>query len=389
MEYLEYLYFFYFLFSVCYIFFFSVVGVLAEPGKSPLSSQENKIAVLVPAYKEDEVIVHVSNKALEQSYPSDRYEVIIIADSLRPATLEQLRQLPIRLIEVSFENSTKVKALNRAMAEIGDDYDIALVLDADNIMETRFLQKVNDVFNDGHMVIQTRRAAKNKNTAYAVLDALSEIINNHIYRKGPSAVGLSGTLTGSGMAFDYMLFKNTMKTLKAVVGFDRELEYELLAQGVKSVYFDHIEVYDHKTDQPKAFANQRKRWISSQFHYLKEYFGKGLRALLRGDFVYFNSTILSNAILPRIILLGLLFVTAILSIIFSTYLQLSPLVWWLLLGTNLSALVLAVPLSFYDKKFFKAAIYIPQIFCTMFLHLFRLKGAHKKFIHTPHEQINT
>jgi hypothetical protein len=42
------------------------------------------------------------------------------------------KKLPIKLIEVSFDKSTKSKALNKAMATLDQDYDIAVVLDADN-----------------------------------------------------------------------------------------------------------------------------------------------------------------------------------------------------------------------------------------------------------------
>jgi cellulose synthase/poly-beta-1,6-N-acetylglucosamine synthase-like glycosyltransferase len=46
--------------------------------------------------------------------------------------------LPIKLIEVSFDKSTKSKTLNKAMATLDQDYDIAVVLDADNVMAPDF-----------------------------------------------------------------------------------------------------------------------------------------------------------------------------------------------------------------------------------------------------------
>jgi cellulose synthase/poly-beta-1,6-N-acetylglucosamine synthase-like glycosyltransferase len=52
------------------------------------------------------------------------------------------KKLPIKLIEVSFDKSTKSKALNKAMATLDQD-DIAVVLDADNVMAPDFLAKIN------------------------------------------------------------------------------------------------------------------------------------------------------------------------------------------------------------------------------------------------------
>ena len=60
--------------------------------------------------------------------------MVVIADSIDVGALATLKSLDIIVIEVSFEKSTKAKALNRAMAELKDQYQLAVVLDADNIM---------------------------------------------------------------------------------------------------------------------------------------------------------------------------------------------------------------------------------------------------------------
>jgi cellulose synthase/poly-beta-1,6-N-acetylglucosamine synthase-like glycosyltransferase len=109
-----------------------------------------------------------------------------------------LRELPITTYEVTFETSTKAKALNYAMSQLTEQYDIALILDADNIMATDFITKLNATFDLGYQVVQGHRTAKNTNSPTAILDAISEEINNHILRKGHRALGLSSALIGSG-----------------------------------------------------------------------------------------------------------------------------------------------------------------------------------------------
>jgi hypothetical protein len=42
---------------------------------------------------------------------------------------------------------------------------------------------------------------KNTKGAFAMLDAMSEEINNNIYSKGHRAIGMSSRLTGSGWQF--------------------------------------------------------------------------------------------------------------------------------------------------------------------------------------------
>ena len=151
----------YFLISCLYVFVFAVAGHAYKKRKHTGKSKLHKIAVFIPAYKEDNVIVDVANEALKQEYPPSFYDVIVIADSLQDNTLKKLRELPVKVVEVSFEKSTKTKALNAAMDQVTRSYDYALILDADNLMESRFLTKLNDAFNKGFKVVQGHRKAKN------------------------------------------------------------------------------------------------------------------------------------------------------------------------------------------------------------------------------------
>jgi len=342
---------------------------------------------LIPAYKEDQVIVGVAEQAIQQNYPSDLFDVVVIADSLKPITLQRLSILPIKVVEVSFEKSTKVKALNRAMAAIGDDYDCALILDADNVMERDFIRKMNSLFDQGYLAVQARRDPKNENTSMALLDGLSETINNFIYRQGNVALGWSASLNGSGMMFDYQICKNLLSKMDSIGGFDRELELRLVERGIKVFFARDIIVYDEKVSNQQVFEHQRKRWISSHFFYLRKYFVDGWKKFFRGNIAYFNSAVLRNIQLPRLLNLGLLSATIILSMLLSSYTYISTWTWIALLGLNIVAMVFAIPRRFYNVRLLKSIVLLPRLFGKMFLLLFKLKGANKTFIHTPHGRI--
>lgn len=100
----------YFGYVVAYTFIFSKVPSLTE---APTTYSRFAVFIL-PSYKEDAVILPVARKALQQTYPQYLYSIIVIADSLQPATL---RQLPIEVIEVTFDVSTKVKSLIAALRQ--------------------------------------------------------------------------------------------------------------------------------------------------------------------------------------------------------------------------------------------------------------------------------
>lgn len=373
--------------ATLYIFIFSIASLFYKQRTYNSNGNFKKVAVLIPGYKEDEVIVEVAKSALEQDYPKDLYDVVIIADSFQKDTLKELNSLPIKLIEVSFEKSTKSKALNKAMAQLTSDYDIALVLDADNLMAHDFLSKINAAFECNFIAVQGHRAAKNMNNSWAVLDAISEEINNNIFRKGHRVLGLSSAIIGSGMAFKYNYFKNLMATVTAVGGFDKEIELKMLKAGHKIVYLDDAIVLDEKIQKSEVFGNQRRRWLSAQFHYFRKDFLNALKDLiLKGNVDYFDKAI-QFIQPPRILLLGAVILLSASFIIGNYFLGNQPIysIYWIVLAiTCVLSFIFSVPKSFYNFKTLKALASLPKGMFMMLLSLLKIKGANKTFIHTQH-----
>lgn len=380
----ELLFLSYFIYVVVYTTTFSIAGLFYRTPREHKEITFRRFCVLIPCYKGDDVIVEVAKKALEQSYNSTYYTVVVIADSLKSETLSMLRLLPIQVIEVHFDSSTKVKSLNEALNRLPKEFDYAIILDTDNVMDVDFISNMNSVLSTSVRAVQGQRKPKNQNNSLAILDGVSEAINNHIYRQGTVSLGLSASISGSGVAFEYPLFKEKINSMNSVGGFDRELELLLLADGVKVHYHKNAIIYDEKVSQTKTFTNQRKRWISSQYFYLRKYFASGVSALLKGDFTFFNSAVLRNIQLPRLINIGLLMILTAGLYFLKDHLAFGYEVWILLFLVNTLSILIAIPKEFYNQKLASAVLRLPVIFLNMLLLLFKLKGANKKFIHTPH-----
>jgi cellulose synthase/poly-beta-1,6-N-acetylglucosamine synthase-like glycosyltransferase len=324
-------------------------------------------------------------EALKQSLDKSLYDVIVIADSLQASTLSSLRQLDIVVHEVFFETSTKVKSLQNVLNTY-TGYDIAVILDADNIMDTDFLENINKYFASGWMAIQGQRVAKNNNSPFAILDGLSERLGNHINRAGSMALGLSSPIIGSGMAYDFSMLKEIMNSIDSVGGFDKELQVKVLERGEKILYLKDAIVFDEKVDNPEVFKNQRKRWISSHYIYAKKFFLSGVKGLFKGKISLFNIAVLISIQLPRVMNLGILFSLVVLSTLLQSHLHFSVWYWLTLFITYLISFILAVPISLYNRKFLLALLHAPKAFFAVLMLHFKLKGADKKFIHTPHKQ---
>lgn len=375
----------YCLLSVLYLFILSLWGRLfyRKPAATVFEEGTAKtIAVLVPAYREDGIILSTARNLLSLDYPAHLYRVYIIADSFQPSTIQELRRLPLTVLEVSFDKSTKTKSLNEAFKRIGEPYDLALICDADNMLAKDFLKKINHAFATGARAVQGRRVAKNLDTSFAILDACSEAINNHIFRKGTNAIGLSSAVIGSGMAFEYGMVRDILGGIDAVGGFDKPLQLKVVEQGVSIRYLDHALVFDEKVDSSQAFGQQRKRWVSSQFIYLKRSFVPAMKQLFRGNFSYFNLAVANNLVLPRAFML-------VLPVLLAAWALLAGWTSWAIASgalwvTYLLALFIALPPQMLNRDLLQAVLKLPKAIFMMFGALFQVRKSNKTFIHTVH-----
>ena len=370
----------YFACCVLYVFSFSIAGLFYQNRKFAKASYLRRFAILVPAYKADKVIEELASNVLLQDYP--HYDLIVIADSMDEPVIERLKQQSVKVMKFTADHRTKALALNTIMAQLPDhEYDIALILDADNLIKERdYLSRLNDAFDTGFKAVQTHRIAKNINTSLAVLDAVSEEINHTLFRRGYAVLGLSSSLCGSAMAFDYKLYKEQMKHIFSS-GEDKELEIRLLKNFIHVEYLDDLVVFDEKTQHAGAFVTQRARWIANQIKQARKNSGESIVQLFRGNFDFFNR-VLQYFMLPRIILLASTFVATLTAVIF-----LPPLYYgiWVILCAVLSiSLLVSIPRKMYNMLLLKAMLYLPFGAFLMIRSLFSMKGATRKFHATEH-----
>ena len=288
---------------VGYLLFYAIASKFYRPRKLSEARILRRFLVLFPAYKEDRVIVSTIRNFLEQEYPKEMYDVLVISDQMQPDTNAALQTLPICLQVADYTNSSKAKALTLAMnVTANESYDVVVIMDADNVTTPNFLAEINRAFESGLHAVQAHRTGKNMNTDIAVLDAISEEINNGFFRSGHNAIGLSAGLAGSGMAFDVHWFRRNVGHLQTS-GEDKELEALLLKQRIHIEYLEQLPVYDEKTQKKEGIKNQRKRWIAAQYGALRASLPDFPKALIQGNIDYCDK-ILQWMLPPRLIQLA-------------------------------------------------------------------------------------
>ncbi|MDD5785407.1 MAG: glycosyltransferase family 2 protein [Prevotella sp.] len=369
--------------SVAYITFYALVSLFSRNGIKTVDvpeSPESTFLVLFPAYSEDRVIVGSVKKFLFQNYPQDKYHVAVISDHQQESTERLLSDLPVTVLRPVFDKSSKAKALQYAISEVSGQYDYVVVLDADNIVETDFLHRLNILLKEGYKAVQCHRCAKNSDSSVSVLDGVSEEINNTLFRKAHNLIGLSSALIGSGMCFDYSWFSSHVTKL-TTAGEDRELEVFLLREGIYIKYADDILVFDEKVSSADNFQRQRQRWMSAQVNCFLSMLRHLPEAFVRLNVNYVDKTVQQMLVPRSMLLLFLLFMSLVMSAAAPWW----SIKWWSLLVLTGLSLFLAIPARLRTKSVFSKVGTLLRLSIKMARNVRHIDHKNEDFIHTDHK----
>ncbi|MGZ5248300.1 MAG: hypothetical protein ACXWCR_14430, partial [Flavitalea sp.] len=218
-----------------------------------------------------------------------------------------------------------------------------------------------------------------------LLDAISEEINNTIFRKGQCALGFSASTIGSGMAFNF----NSLKKIYLKPGIvdnpacDREVEYDQIIDHVIIEYIDDSFILDEKVQDLSSFRSQRTRWNESQLWHIRKFFqaiGKE-----KSNKQFWNK-FFQNIIPSRFILSLAIVVLLIASVIFefNEIDIISPgIIYWIILFCVYHfTLYLSIPGFLKKKKYLISFLYLPIVGFHYIRALFKIKPGKKDFVHT-------
>ena len=345
--------------TVLYLGIFSVASLFNRDTIQDKAKTQNRFAIIIPSYKQDSVIEQAVVSILSQDYPQRLFDVVVVSDHQSEITNMRLAQYPITLLTPDFAESTKAKSLQYAILKLPEFkiYDIALVLDADNIVEQDFLTKVNDAFETAATkAIQMHRISRNRDTAAARMGSIFEEINNNIFRKGHINMGISAALAGSGTAYDFTWFKNNVMKAKTA-GEDKELEALLLKQGYFIDYFDNILLYGEKKRTTSKMNEQHSRWTLQQFQNLLKNIRYLPGAFIRKQYDWADKLI-QWMLMPRTSMIGIMmFMSVLLPFIYLTL----AVKWWVVSSAVLFFFALATPDYLVDEMWARTFLRSPFV----------------------------
>ncbi len=275
-----------FLLVMVYLAFLAVASFWPA-GKQRPCPPRYRFAILIPAHNEERQIGATLEHLLAVDYPAGLYEIIVVADSCRDRTVDEVRSRGVTCWQYERgEDRGKGYVLQWAFPRLlaRGDHDAFVVLDADSHVDIGFLRAVNSRFCQGARVVQGYTQVRHPERS--VLESLAFLgfaLNRNLRYRGRSRLGLSANLMGTGMCFTREIIERFGWPATSMV---EDIEYQmfLLLHGVRVVFASdaRISVELHRSRQ--ASARQRARWDMGKVNVRNRFLGRLLRrGFGRGD----------------------------------------------------------------------------------------------------------
>ncbi len=267
-----------------YYFIISFFGLFSKRLPEGLEGY-NRFAILIAAYNEERVIAALVENLRHVEYPDDKYDVIVIADNCTDDT-EGVAARAGAMVWARHNPAEKGKgyALQWAFDRVtgGDKhYDAVLVIDADNLVDLKFLGIINQHLLAGEEIVQSYLDSKNPGDTWVTRSIhVGYVITNRLMQLAKYNLGLSCALGGTGMCIKTDLIKRIGWGTQSLTE-DLEFQIKALLHGVPVCWAHDAIVFDEKPLTLIASWNQRKRWMQGHFSVARRYaptlFAKGLK----------------------------------------------------------------------------------------------------------------
>ena len=262
-------------------------------------SYQPRVAVLIPAYNEEKVIVRTVRAVLASTYPN--FHVIVIDDGSRDETLQITRrafaaeEASGRVLILSKPNFGKAEALDYGLKHLEDE-EIFVGIDADTVIAPDAIERLVPHFlNPKVGAVAGNAKVGNRVNLWTRWQALEYITSQNFERRALNTLGAVSVVPGAIGAWRTSAVIEAGGYRSDTVAEDADLTMALLRCGYRVEYEDLALAYTEAPVNASGLMRQRFRWS----------FGI-LQAVWKHRGVFARKGVLGLVALPNIVIFQIL-----------------------------------------------------------------------------------
>ncbi|MBT4333630.1 MAG: glycosyltransferase [Candidatus Cloacimonetes bacterium] len=318
-----------FIFLLIYLFYLYLFYKGLRKRDVKFSNEKPFVSVVVAARNEEQNIARLLTVLVNQTYPSDKFDIIIANDGSTDSTESIVNKFATKWTKIKLLNVTgredvispKKNALSQAIELAGGE--IILSTDADCLVGKYWIESMVANFNENEMVIgysRTKLADWNK-TSFIKKFEHFDFLAMLFAAAGAISSGKYFSCSGQNIAYKKQAFNDVggFAKIKHLISGDDVNLMQLFRKSGKKVRFaftDHSYAYTKPIESIGKFMSQRSRWTSNM----------KWQILLNPEFFIYLLSVFFITFLPIVILfnywqlgIGLLLLRMIFELIFLKY----------------------------------------------------------------------
>ncbi|MBE6631331.1 MAG: glycosyltransferase [Ruminococcaceae bacterium] len=293
------------IFTICYTYqiLYIPISLLGKKRKHKKCILHN-YAVLICARNEERVIGGLLDSLNAQSYPADKLKVFVMADNCTDGTAKAAMEKGAFVYERRDDKLIgKGYALEELLVHIEEDhgaFDGYFVFDADNILESDYIEQMNKSFSDGYSIVTGYRNSKNYGANWISAGyALWFLRESKYLNQARWILGTSCAVSGTGFMFGRNIYEKAEGWKYHLLTEDIEFSVDMICRGERIGYCPEAVLYDEQPLKFRQSCRQRMRWAKGYLQVFRRYGTDMFKGILKADFSCFD---MAMAIMPAFIL---------------------------------------------------------------------------------------
>lgn len=261
----------------------------------PKSDKKAKIAFIIPAHNEQDVIYETVKLIFEkQKYPRDKYDVYVIADNCTDNTASEAARAGAIVIPHDDPDPSHHMALYPLKFGIDilrkseKNYELIIHLDADNHINDDFSSLMNDAYQSGVDFARPYEGAINSTqNFYTKACTIFYTFDSRFGSRVRERLHIAAHINGSGAMMSTRMLNKCNGYDCVSISDDAEFNFNRMLDGYKGHYVEDAVVYEDMPSSFKDTLNRNKRIGSGGMKLLKERLLKMVgKFFVTGNFSY-------------------------------------------------------------------------------------------------------